>query len=116
MRRLLTSTLVFAIGFAGATLAAHRSGPVAHRSNGELLGKVDLTKFCVDRNGDRSLALLVQPTAYGWRCASRPNGIFLASEINYDEACRGQFGKQSFAKTWDAAWPYSWECFYGKKP
>jgi hypothetical protein len=116
MRRIFTSVLAFAIGFTGALLAAHRSGPATRRTNGELLGKLDLPRFCVNRNGDRSLALLVQPTAHGWRCASRPNGIFLASEINYDEACRGQFGKQTYAKAWDASWPYSWECFFGKKP
>jgi hypothetical protein len=116
MRRLLTSSLAFIVCFGGAVLAAQRSGPNVRRTNGELLGKIDLAKSCADRHGDRSVAVLVHPTAYGWRCASRPNGIFLTSEINFDEACHEQFEKLTFARSWDEAWPYSWECFYGRRP
>jgi hypothetical protein len=115
VKRLVIAAAAFLVGLGGAWMAASLSTRSEPRPNGELLGDADFTAHCHRNFGEMSVAVLDRPDAFGWRCASRPNGIFATIEVDVDALCNEQFGSPAYANAWDTKWPYSWECFYGNR-
>lgn len=116
MRRLLLAAFSFALGLGGAVAVAQITGAASTRTQGYVLGPLDLDRYCQSRYGERAIPLLSRPVAAGWRCAWRPNGIFAADEVDYGQACEVLFGTPAYAVATDPAWPYSWQCRYGSAP
>ena len=116
MRRLLLALFAFLLGLGGAVSAAQLTGAATTRSQGNPLGSIDFDLYCVSLYGEPAIPLLSRPTASGWQCAWRPNGIFAAQPVDFDQACEVQYGAPAFARSTDPDWPYSWECRYGSAP
>lgn len=113
MRRALLALFAFALGLGGAVAAAQLTDAAGAVRQGDVLGTIDLERYCRDLYGERAIPLLSRPVADGWQCAWRPNGIFDVEPIDIDDLCRLQYGDPSFAVSTDPTWPYSWECRYG---
>jgi hypothetical protein len=116
MRRLLLALFAFLLGFGGAIAAAQLTGAANTRSQGYPLGAIDFDQYCQSMYGERAIPLLSRPTASGWQCNWRPNGIFAAEPVDFDQACAVQYGAPAFAQVIDPDWPYSWQCRYGSAP
>ncbi len=111
MNQLTRSALALSVGFVGATIifqAAEQGRP--GDSEPVVLGQVDVFDYCHEVFGSNASALLVGGDAFGWRCSYRPNGVFLLSEINFDEACVLAYGN-AVSSNWDESDPYAWECW-----
>lgn len=110
-RYALTRRIIgFAAGFTitlGIIVATELS---TNRPNsGELLGPLDLVAYC-DQGDEPLMAALRTEDAYGWRCVGRRNGIFGFDEIDFDAACRHQYGRHARAVTNNPDAADSWEC------
>lgn len=107
---LVRRVLGFAVGFIaalGIILVTELSGNTPR--SGELLGRLDVTAHC--RQGDEPLeAALRSDDAYGWRCVGRRNGIWGFEEVDFDAACRNQYGRRARATTTDPESPDAWQC------
>lgn len=110
MNRLTRSALAIGVGFVGATAIFQAAGPESDDENGPTVaGQVNVFTYCREIYGTGASALLVGGNAFSWRCSSRPNGIFLLTEINFDEACALKYDG-SASNNWDESDPYAWEC------
>lgn len=109
MRRLLG----FGVGFVtalGIIVATELSSNTPR--SGEVLGRLDVTAYC--RAGDEPLeAALRSEDAYGWRCVGRRNGIWGFDEVDFDAACRSQYGSRARAVTTDRQSANAWQCVVG---
>lgn len=76
---------------------------------GEVLGELDLMAYC-DGGIDPLMAALRTDDAFGWRCVGLRNGIWGFDEIDFDAACRQQYGRRAQARTTDPEQPDSWQC------
>ncbi|MCU1504098.1 MAG: hypothetical protein JWM12_3452 [Ilumatobacteraceae bacterium] len=113
MKRILRSAAALLFGF-GVTIAALGvSAKVSEDKNGSYIGKLDFQRYCQLTYGTTAGAYAVAQDAYGWRCATRPNGLFTPRQIVADLACEKLYGTPSHAQTFDATWLFSWECFRG---
>lgn len=102
--------LGFAVGFAtalGIIVVTEASGNIPRR--GEVLGSLDVAAYCRQTEEPLEPALREQD-AYGWRCVGRRNGIWGFEEVDYDAACRSQYGRRARATTTDPESPDSWTC------
>lgn len=107
---LVRRLLGFAVGFAaaiGIILATELSSNTAR--SGEVLGRLDVQEYC--RANDEPLdAALRTDDAFGWRCVGRRNGIWGFEEVDFDAACRSQYGSRARAVSTDREAADSWQC------
>ncbi len=110
-RALLRRIVGFSVGFATALviIVATEMSWSAETVASRVLGPLDVFEHC--RNSEFELeAALRHDDAYGWRCVGRRNGIWGLDELDFDAACREQFGEGASAVTADPASPYAWQC------
>lgn len=71
------------------------------------LGGVNIDAYCKNRFGSGARAVLVENTAWGWRCRIRQDLV----SLSIDNACRFQYQNQrAYAQTRNSRDPYSWVC------
>ena len=116
MRRFLLATFAFAVGLTASLTAARLSDASHGPRPGDMLGSVDFDPYCRHEFGDRSIAVLIRPDAYGWRCASMGNGMFATHAVVFDEACSFEYGTTAYAVNDDPSWAARWHCRYGSRP
>lgn len=115
MNRVVRAVAALVVGFAIAALALRVSAQSTDPPGTEL-GELDFRAYCTEAYGDRAAAVTVRTDAYGWRCAARPNGLFITYEVVTDDACERLFGAPAYAVASDPAWIYSWHCYRGPRP
>jgi hypothetical protein len=72
-----------------------------------VLGGVNIDVYCRNRFGNAARAVLVENTAYGWRCRVGKDLVTLS----IDNACRFQYNNQrAYSRTTNSREPYSWQC------
>ena len=114
MHRLTRSGLALVIGFGLSTVAIEVGHAFQQKeASGVKLGILDFRKYCEKTFGERASAVSVRPDALGWRCGAAPNGIYASYDIEVDKACTVLYSQKAHAKSYDASYPYSWECFRG---
>lgn len=110
MNRILRSALALLVGFVGASAvfaAVDRDQPV---TNGAIVGDIDVFEYCRAKHGADASAVLTNSNAFGWRCTTRPNGIFLLVDVDFNDACRSFFDETAVSSSTDETDPYSWVC------
>lgn len=105
-RRLLGFTVGFATAL-GIIVVTEASDNILRR--GEVLGSLDVAAYCRQAEVPLEPALR-EPDAYGWRCVGRRNGIWGFEEVDFDAACRHQYGDRARAVTTDRQSADSWTC------
>ena len=114
VHRLARSGLALVVGFGLSTIAIEVGHAFQQKeASGVKLGSLDFRKFCEKVYGERASAVSVRPDAFGWRCGATPNGIYASYDIEVNKACTVLYSQTAHAKTYDPAYPYSWECFRG---
>jgi hypothetical protein len=74
----------------------------------QVLGGLDLDKYCKKLYGDGSKAVLVEQTAWGWRCTTKEDKV----PLPMGNACRYQYkNDNAYARPTDERDPFSWKCF-----
>lgn len=108
-RALLRRIIGFTVGFATALviIVATEMSRNAETVASETLGPLDVFEHCRDSGLE---AALRDDDAYGWRCVGRRNGIWGFDELDFDAACRRQYGDGASAATDDPTSPYAWQC------
>lgn len=111
MNRVARSALALSVGF-GGTAAVLRATNATNDAPTEptVIGPMDVSRYCRSGFGDDAGAVLVGTNEYGWRCATRPNGLFELTEIDFDAACSALYGPGLEARNWEAGNAYAWEC------
>lgn len=110
MNKLTRSALALCVGFAGTTAILQAAGPSRDDPPPTVIGPLDMSRYCRAAFDMESGAVLVGQTEYGWRCATRPNGLFELVEFNFDDACRVLYDVALSARNWDPGNAYAWEC------
>lgn len=110
MRRIGRSACALIAGFlatSGAVLLSDRlTEPAEVR-----LGKLNISDYCRERYGARSVAQPREKPAFGWQCYYYPNGVFDHAEVDVDDACELLFGPPARAELGVEDDPYGWVCF-----
>lgn len=110
VRRVSAAAFALVIGFGIGTVAIEADGLRTLFRSGELLGTLDMFRFCDTRYGESASASLAGDDAYSWQCVVR-KPIFATKAIDVDDACSEQWGVPARAHTSDPDQPYSWECY-----
>ena len=117
MRRWWRGGLSVALGFSltlVATQLQERSRPSTKRDGADL-GGIDFDEYCRTHYGDRSSAVHVGATAYGWECWSKKNELLVASQIPVDDACSSQYRTVAYASVTDLNTSTGWACIKGAR-
>jgi hypothetical protein len=100
-----------ALGFSAAYVvgSASQLGSQQRPVEIEVLGELDLARYCRERYGPNMSVTLVAENSFGWRCAGRRNGLWGTDAIDLGEACRTQYGPRARPRD-DPDTPYGWVC------
>lgn len=110
---LVRGALAFGVGFVGAiaTIQAidlvEDDDPVRSRV---VVGVLDVDRHCKSLEGEQLTAVLVSSDAFGWRCVGRRNGLWDREPVDFQAACRAQYGERTWAESADEGSPTSWVC------
>lgn len=114
MKQVARAVAALVVGFAIGAMALQVSARSADPP-GTDLGELDFRAYCERVYGERAEAVSMRTDAYGWRCAARPNGLFITYEIVTDDACETLFGDPAYADLADPRGVYGWRCYRGPR-
>ena len=108
MNRRLRGGLALVGGFVAAVAAG--SVDLQRGAEVEVLGIVELNRYCTANIGSGSAATLIGDDATSWRCGEPRGGGPGSAVIDFERLCRQQFGSDARPRTSDSSSPYAWQC------
>ena len=109
LRRIRNALCAGIVGFI-ATAAVLEANDLRDRRPGQILGGIQIHRYCEDTFGEGATALRVANDAYGWMCAVE-DPIFNLREIDMDDVCTTQHDVPAEARPLDVSLPDSWRCY-----